>query len=113
MKDDARSELLQELGWTDDELREFMRAWKKLRDDAARDKDGDAKKKYLDALEQLRFEQYARPDDARRVDDVFERTDRNRRDNLSAREAARVKTPKRLEERVRAFTRGVAKRGAN
>ncbi len=97
--------LLKELGWSEEQLREFLERWKKIRDNA-KEEDKEAKESYLDALESVGLEEKAPENDAR---NVWEAKKKERNARLSGKEAERLKTPERLNERVRAFTRGVAK----
>ncbi len=107
LKDEVDPELLQKLGWTEEQLREFLTQWQKMRK-AAESGNVRSKNAYLKALEELRLEELT-PDPS---DDEFTpRTPKNldaNRGPRSAGEATRLKTPDRLNERVRAFTQGVS-----
>ena len=109
----SREKLLDELGWTDAELREFIARWRRMRDEALGGDDPAAKREYLDSLEKLRFSGKFELglDDSRAVESTFEANADHRAAEGSS-EAARFKTPPRLEERVRAFTRGVSRQTA-
>ncbi|MBP5620781.1 MAG: hypothetical protein J6X44_02070, partial [Thermoguttaceae bacterium] len=108
LKNDVDRELLNELGWTEEQLRDFLKHWQKMRDEA-----GNGGKKefesYLKALEETTLDfQEADPEG-----DVLSPIGKNKRNdkpfqNGSSNEASRIKTPDRLSERVRAFTQGVS-----
>ncbi len=102
----ADRRILDELGWTDERLRAFLERWKAMKA-AAESGDEAAKTEYLQALENLGLEA---PDGSSPVDATFGRSpdDRRRRRDDAVREDRRTKTPNALDERVRAFNRGVS-----
>ncbi len=106
----SRRKLLDELGWTEAQLREFVERWRAMRDDAINDADPAARSEYLKSLDKLRFSGQLELGlgNPHSVDATIEGADEPRNAEGS-REASRIKTPKRLEERMRAFTRGVSK----
>ncbi len=108
LKDKVPQRLLDKLGWTEEELREFVETWRKMREAAGDETDPAAREKYLDELQRLRFEEYAGLDDSEPVDSVKERRARDDEELVGSRSSSRVKTPSPLEERVRAFSKGIA-----
>lgn len=110
LKNRVDRRLLDELGWTEAELREFLERWRKMRADAENDADPDAKNRYLQALENVGLTPDA---DATAVDVTLGRREKDERPRSveTARESARTKTPNALEERVRAFRRGISGSG--
>jgi hypothetical protein len=92
--------LLEHLGWTEAELRQFVDRWKSLRDRAERDgQDADEAKQELDEALQslglnnkgpLRFRGTAKADE------------------LRANDALRVKAPSEYADRVREYTKGIS-----
>lgn len=108
LKGKVDKRLLKELGWTEEELRDFVEHWQKLREEA-REGDGKGRDDYLKALERLGLGDYAQPAESGAADATRERDPNASLSRSGAREASRVKTPDRLTERVRAFTRGAAR----
>ena len=109
LKEKADRRILDELGWTDEQLRAFLERWKAMKA-AAEAGDENAKTEYLQALENLGLDA---PDASEPVDATRGRApddDRRRRRNDAVREDRRTKTPNALDERVRAFNRGVSTR---
>ena len=101
-----KEELLQRLGWSEEQLRDFLRRWKEMRG-AAESGDRRAQKEYLESLESINFSE--RFDEANEVNSFSSsnRTpNRNNNRNSSARENSRIKTPERIGERVRAYSMG-------
>ena len=108
LKEKADRRILDELGWTEEQLRAFLERWKAMKA-AAESGDENAKVEYLQALENLGFDA---PDASEPLDATRGRApdDRRRRRNDAVREDRRTKTPNALDERVRAFNRGVSTR---
>ncbi len=108
LKEKVDRRILDELGWTDEQLRAFLERWKAMKA-AAEAGDESAKVEYLQALENLGLDA---PDASEPVDATRGRApdDRRRRQNDAVREDRRTKTPNALDERVRAFNRGVSTR---
>ncbi len=108
LKEKVDRRILDELGWTDEQLRAFLERWKAMKA-AAEAGDEGAKVEYLQALENLGLHA---PDASEPVDATRGRApdDRRRRQNDAVREDRRTKTPNALDERVRAFNRGVSTR---
>ena len=108
LKEKADRRILDELGWTDEQLRAFLERWKAMKA-AAEAGDENAKTEYLQALENLGLDA---PDASEPLDATRSRApdDRRRRRNDAVREDRRTKTPNALDERVRAFNRGVSTR---
>lgn len=108
LKEKADRRILDELGWTDEQLRAFLERWKAMKA-AAEGGDENAKVEYLQALENLGLDA---PDASEPVDATRFRSpdDRRRNRNDAVREDRRTKTPNALDERVRAFNRGVSTR---
>jgi len=108
LKEKADRRILDELGWTDEQLRAFLERWKAMKA-AAESGDENAKVEYLQALENLGLDA---PDASEPLDATRGRApdDRRRRRNDAVREDRRTKTPNALDERVRAFNRGVSTR---
>lgn len=108
LKEKADRRILDELGWTDEQLRAFLERWKAMKA-AAEAGDENAKVEYLQALENLGLDA---PDASEPLDATRGRApnDRRRRRNDAVREDRRTKTPNALDERVRAFNRGVSTR---
>jgi hypothetical protein len=93
-------DLLDKLGWSEDDLKKFVDRWKNLKQAAQRDGAGSAAQRSLnDALGALGLKRqaFSRAGGEVPTDDV-----RNLRD------AARTRTPLEWEEEVRAYTRGIA-----
>ena len=98
--------LLNELGWTEEELRAFYQKWNAMR--AASLKDApNAKDRYLEELEKQEVDASSLPDAPEKIQTPIGKSLESRKPNDGYREATRVKTPDRLSERGRAFTRGV------
>ena len=108
LKEKTDRRILDELGWTDEQLRAFLERWKTMKA-AAEGGDESAKVEYLQALENLGLDA---PDASEPVDATrFRAPDARRRNRDDAvREDRRTKTPNALDERVRAFNRGVSTR---
>lgn len=108
LKEKADRRILDELGWTEEQLRAFLERWKAMKA-AAETGDENAKTEYLQALENLGLDA---PDASEPVDATRFRApdDRRRNRNDAVREDRRTKTPNALDERVRAFNRGVSTR---
>ncbi|MBR2003615.1 MAG: hypothetical protein IJ991_05480, partial [Thermoguttaceae bacterium] len=108
LKEKADRRILDELGWTEEQLRAFLERWKAMKA-AAESGDENAKVEYLQALENLGLDA---PDASEPLDATRGRApdDRRRRRNDAVREDRRTKTPNALDERVRAFNRGVSTR---
>ncbi len=108
LKEKADRRILDELGWTEEQLRAFLERWKAMKA-AAEAGDENAKVEYLQALENLGLDA---PDASEPLDATRGRApdDRRRRRNDAVREDRRTKTPNALDERVRAFNRGVSTR---
>ena len=108
LKEKADRRILDELGWTEEQLRAFLERWKAMKA-AAENGDEDAKTEYLQALENLGLDA---PDASEPLDATRFRApdDRRRNRNDAVREDRRTKTPNALDERVRAFNRGVSTR---
>ncbi len=108
LKEKVDRRILDELGWTEEQLRAFLERWKAMKA-AAEAGDESAKVEYLQALENLGLDA---PDASEPVDATRFRApdDRRRRRNDVVREDRRTKTPDALDERVRAFNRGVSTR---
>ncbi|MBQ9128947.1 MAG: hypothetical protein IJY15_14460, partial [Thermoguttaceae bacterium] len=108
LKEKVDRRILGELGWTEEQLRAFLERWKAMKA-AAEAGDENAKVEYLQALENLGLDA---PDASEPVDATRGRApdDRRRRRNDAVREDRRTKTPNALDERVRAFNRGVSTR---
>ncbi|MBR4833450.1 MAG: hypothetical protein IKU86_03840 [Thermoguttaceae bacterium] len=106
LKEKADRRILDELGWTDEQLRAFLERWKAMKA-AAENGDENAKVEYLQALENLGLDA---PDASKPIDATVGRSpdDRRRARNDAVREDRRTKTPTSLDERVRAFNRGVS-----
>ncbi|MBQ9873958.1 MAG: hypothetical protein IJM30_05810 [Thermoguttaceae bacterium] len=104
---DVDEELLKRLGWTEEQLRDFLDRWKKLRNDA-RLGDPRAKRDYLSALEKMELDVDLARDYS--GNDAFERDPAPMiRDRVrTSSEASRFKTPDRLDERARAYARGIS-----
>lgn len=109
LKDKVDRRILDELGWTEEQLRAFLERWKAMKA-AAESGDDAAKTEYLRALDDLGLDA---PDGSGAVDATFGRSpdDRRRRRDDAVREDRRTKTPNALDERVRAFNRGVSAAG--
>ncbi|MDD3589875.1 MAG: hypothetical protein PHO46_06345 [Thermoguttaceae bacterium] len=107
LKDKIDRDLLDELGWTEEQLRDFLRRWQKMRNEAEKGNEQDLAV-YLKALEVTKLS----PQDFETEEDVLpmERRSPSTKgpQSYSANEAVRFKTPDRLTERVRAFTQGVS-----
>ncbi|MBR4752313.1 MAG: hypothetical protein IK077_11195 [Thermoguttaceae bacterium] len=107
LKDKVDHKLLDELGWTEEQLNAFLKRWQKMRDEAENGNEQELKN-YLKALEETTLdlkklgsdEDDSSPGENKRIDKQFQ--------NRSTNEATRIKTPDRLTERVRAFTQGVS-----
>ncbi|MBQ8285709.1 MAG: hypothetical protein IJZ10_05350 [Thermoguttaceae bacterium] len=108
LKEKADRRILDKLGWTDEQLRAFLERWKAMKA-AAESGDENAKVEYLQALENLGLDA---PDASEPLDATRGRApdDRRRRRNDAVREDRRTQTPNALDERVRAFNRGVSTR---
>lgn len=106
LKDSVDRRLLKELNWTEEEARAFLEQWKRMRDAASQD--DKARDKYLEALKNVELDDYASLDDSDSVDSTVTRDSHDSRPRAGSREFSRLKTPDRLSERVRAFTRGVS-----
>ena len=108
LKEKTDRRILDELGWTEEQLRAFLERWKAMKA-AAEAGDENAKVEYLQALENLGLDA---PDASEPLDATRFRApdDRRRRRNDAVREDRRTKTPNALDERVRAFNRGVSSR---
>ena len=106
LKGKVDKKLLDELNWTEEEARAFLDRWKKMRDAAFQD--DDARDRYLEALKNVGLDERASLDDSTPVDSTWNRDPDDARTRSGTREASRFKTPDRLSERVRAFTRGVS-----
>lgn len=108
LKEKVDRRILDELGWTEEQLRAFLERWKAMKA-AAEAGDENAKVEYLQALENLGLDA---PDASEPLDATRGRApdDRRRRRNDAVREDRRTKTPNALDERVRAFNRGVSTR---
>lgn len=98
--------LLNELGWTEEELRAFYQKWNAMRAAALKDAPN-AKDRYLEELEKQEVDASSLPDAPEKIQTPIGKSLESRKPNDGYREATRVKTPDRLSERVRAFTRGV------
>ena len=98
--------LLNELGWTEEELRAFYQEWNSMRAAALKDAPN-AKDRYLEELEKQAVDASSLPDAPEKIQTPIGKSFESRKPNDGYREATRVKTPDRLSERVRAFTRGV------
>ncbi|MGN0931277.1 MAG: hypothetical protein ACI4NP_06185 [Thermoguttaceae bacterium] len=98
--------LLNELGWTEEELRAFYQKWNAMRTAALKNAPN-AKNRYLEELEKQEVDASSLPDSPEKIETVIGKPSDDRKPNDGYREATRVKTPERLSERVRAFTRGV------
>ncbi|MDO5308756.1 MAG: hypothetical protein Q4G03_04620 [Planctomycetia bacterium] len=112
LKDSVDPRLLNELGWSEEELRLFYEHWKKMREQALDPNNPNAKRNYLDALNELSHDFYADLDPNEPLVHLREGQMHERTNTEAMTEATRVKTPERLLERVRAFNRGVANAGA-
>ncbi len=108
LKDKIDKQLLEELGWSEEQLREFLKRWKRMRA-AAENGSESAVEAYLKELEKIDL---AGTDKLGGWEDDYSPLQRNNPSNLqqgkSANEALRLKTPDRLSERVRIFTQGVS-----
>lgn len=109
LKKKADPRLLNELGWTEAQLREFLARWQKMRQSAESGND-QAKEAYLQALEKMNFDDSNLPNEAETEPRTFEERQRTNpvKPSVSVGETTRFKTPDRLSERVRAFTQGVS-----
>lgn len=99
-------QLLNELGWTEEELRAFYQKWNAMRAAALKNAPN-AKDRYLKELEKQEVDASSLPDVPGKIDSALEKSFDSRKPNDGYREATRVKTPDRLSERVRAFSRGL------
>ena len=108
LKEKVDRRILDELGWTEEQLRAFLERWKAMKA-AAESGNENAKAEYLQALENLGLDA---PDASEPLDATRFRAadDARRRRNDAVREDRRTKTPNALDERVRAFNRGVSTR---
>ncbi len=108
LKEKVDRRILDELGWTEAQLRAFLERWKAMKA-AAEAGNEKAKVEYLQALENLGLDA---PDASEPLDATRGRApdDRRRRRTDAVREDRRTKTPNALDERVRAFNRGVSTR---
>ena len=106
LKGKVDKRLLDELNWTEEEARAFLDRWKKMRDAALQD--ADARDQYLEALKNVSLDERASLDDSTPVDSTWMRDPDEVPKRSGSREASRFKTPDRLSERVKAFTRGVS-----
>lgn len=108
LKNEVDPRLLKKLGWTEEQLKEFLERWKKMRETA---ETGNASEKqdYLKALDELDFGNLGTYDPnedfpTRESSQNYPKSNERK----SASEVTRHKTPDRLMERVRAFTQGVS-----
>ena len=106
LKGKVDKRLLDKLNWTEEEARAFLDRWKRMRDAAF--EDDNARDRYLEALKNVSLDERASLDDSMPVDSTRSRDPDAVRTSSGSREASRLKTPDRLSERVRAFTRGVS-----
>lgn len=108
LKDEVDPRLMKKLGWSEEQLREFLERWKKMRQ-SAQSGNNKSKNAYLKALEELCFEDLPIGSSNVDLDTLEQRQSKNEtRPAKSASEVTRLKTPDRLSERVRAFTQGVS-----
>ncbi len=109
LKDQIDRDLLNELGWTEEQLRQFLEEWKKRRADAESG-NRKAKEEYLRKLSKVDLgdaSMLGKPDD-----EYVPRESKSRSEGSLGKptiEASRLQTPDRLSERVRAFTQGVSR----
>jgi hypothetical protein len=102
-KQEVDQNLLKRLGWTEDELRQFVERWKKLKTEAAAEgpDGGDATERLNAAFKSIQV----RPIGARRVEGTAAS------DDLQINDSFRGRAPQEWYERTRAYMKGVSSEG--
>jgi hypothetical protein len=103
-KDNVDRSLLEQLGWTRDDMQRFLSRWQKLRDAAKAPGDNgqDGRRELDNVLRSLGLRQ----------DRLFRRSGAADDSMRNLRESLRTTPPREYQERLRAYNKGTAKSGS-